>query len=1032
VSRTRSAGPSLRETLSYQPVELAFGTSGLRGLVADITQLEAYLNTRGFLAWLLRRRRVRPGDPLCCAGDLRPSTDRLVPEQGGRGEILQAVVRAAQDAGLRPQYLGRIPTPALMHFAVRRRAASVMVTGSHIPFERNGIKYNTPAGEVLKGEEAPILEAVAEARRAEYARPAQLSRFDGRGMLKPEQRRPLPPAQPQAAEEYRQRYLEAFPPGILAGARVLVWQHSAVGRDLLVEVLQALGAQAVPAGRTETFLAVDTEAVDRSLLEAAQALLDRELASGAPAGGSVGWSAAGGPGFEAVVSTDGDGDRPLLLAVEAGRLRFVPGDLLGLLAAEFLGADDLTVPVSASDAVELSCRRRGATLRRTRIGSPYVIAAMRQVGWESNGGFLTARPLRVPGGGLLEPLPTRDALLPILCALASARRQGLGLDALLDLLPRRFGHSALLRPYPPERFAAIAAAFAPPRGTVEARFLAGSGREKPAALAGRGQPAAPMEPAPLAGPAARAGLPACARPGEPRLFALRAGGKVPRSVRRPAVAEALGDICRSLGEAFPAGAGFSPVAWVNWLDGLRVGFEDGRIAHLRASGNAPELRLYAVADSPEAAERIAEEVLHGGALARLESLAQEKRAAAGFASSPRPLLLRGAVQHYAWGGTRFLPELLGLPNDGDEPWAELWLGAHPRGPAAARLEQAPGGWLALDRLIRAAPDAVLGRRASRRFGGELPFLLKVLDARDILSVQVHPGRRLAREGYAREQEAGLPLDSPQRSYPDPKPKLEVHAALSRVWMLHGFRPSGQIAALPALIPELAGLFAGLPDRRDLRALYTRLMSLPQGAVDAILEPLLARLERQEPEDKGTPDFWALRAARQYPVDRGIFSIYLLNLVCLEPGQGTFQPPGLPHAYLEGTVVELMSNSDNVLRGGLTAKKVDAPELLRAIVFRGGPPRILRARAVSAAEWAYPAPARAFRLGRVELPAGGACRLGCRGPQCLLVLQGPATLEGGGRRLELARGAAALVPAGLPCLARAGATGAAVLYRASLP
>jgi mannose-6-phosphate isomerase len=131
-------------------------------------------------------------------------------------------------------------------------------------------------------------------------------------------------------------------------------------------------------------------------------------------------------------------------------------------------------------------------------------------------------------------------------------------------------------------------------------------------------------------------------------------------------------------------------------------------------------------------------------------------------------------------------------------------------------------------------------------------------------------------------------------------------------------------------------------------------------------------------------------------------------------------------------VELMSNSDNVLRGGLTPKKVDVPELLRTLVFRGGRPRILRPRAVSPAEWVYPAPAREFRLSRIELPAGGACRLGVRGPQCLLLLEGEASLEGGGHRLELARGAAALVPAGLPCLARAGAAGGALLYRACLP
>ncbi len=1006
MQREQPAGPSLRETLSYLPVELRFGTSGLRGLVADITQLEAYLNTRGFLAWLRRRRRIRPGDPLYCAGDLRPSTDRLVAEQAGRGEILQAVLRAAQDSGLRPEYLGKIPTPALLHFAARRRAASVMVTGSHIPFERNGIKYNTPAGEVLKDEEAPILAAVAEARRAEYARPAQSSLFDARGMLKPEHRRALPPEEAQGAEEYRQRYLEAFPAGALAGARILVWQHSAVGRDLLVEVLRALGAQAVPAGRTETFLAIDTEAVDSGLLADAQALLDAALAEGTPAG-----QASGERGFDAVVSTDGDGDRPLLLAVEGDRLRFVPGDLLGLLAAEFLGAGDVTVPVNASDAVELHLRPRGVRLRRTRIGSPYVIAAMRQVGWEANGGFLTAETLRVPAGGQLEPLPTRDSLLPILCALASARRQGLGLGALLDRLPRRFGCSTLVRPYPAGRFAGIAAAFAPPTGILEARF--------PRRGVGGG-----------AVPAKRG------EPSQSAVLVLREGASAPQPVRGRAAAQALRDTCRRLEEAFGAQAGPSPIAWVNWLDGLRVGFEDGHIAHLRASGNAPELRLYAVAGSQEEAELIAQGVLRGGALARLEGLAEERQAAAGLASSPRPLLLRGAVRHYAWGGTRFIPQLLGLANLENEPWAELWLGAHPRAPAAAQLEHVPGGWLALDRLIQAAPGALLGAQAMRRFGSELPFLLKVLDARESLSIQVHPARSQAREGFARENAEGLPRDSPQRSYPDPCAKLEVQAALSRLWMLHGFRPAGEIAALPALVPELAGLFAELPDPGNLPKLYTHLMSLPQERVDAVLKPLLARLERQEPGDKDSPDFWALRTARQHPLpdgraDRGLFSIYLLNLVRLEPGQGTFQPPGLLHAYLEGTNVELMSSSDNVLRAGLTAKKVDVPELLRAVDFRGGRPRILRARAVSAVEWAYAAPTRAFRLSRIELPAAGACRLASRGPQCLLLTQGAATLEDGEHRLELPRGAAALVPAGLPCLACAGAA-TAVLYRASLP
>jgi len=215
------------------------------------------------------------------------------------------------------------------------------------------------------------------------------------------------------------------------------------------------------------------------------------------------------------------------------------------------------------------------------------------------------------------------------------------------------------------------------------------------------------------------------------------------------------------------------------------------------------------------------------------------------------------------------------------------------------------------------------------------------------------------------------------------------------------------------------------------------MSMPQQRVDAALDPLVARLERRGSLDRDLPDYWALAASRAFPLpgghrDRGIFSIYLLNLVRLEPGQGTFQPAGLPHAYLEGTTVELMTNSDNVLRSGLTRKKVDVPELLRALRFRGEKPRILEPRLVSAMECVYPTPVREFRLSRISLDPG---RIHCcnrHGPDCLLLLEGTAVLDCGRRQLELARGNAVLVPAGLPYTIRGGGAGKALLYRASTP
>jgi phosphomannomutase len=975
----------LRELLEYEPVELAFGTSGLRGLVANISQLEAYVNTRGFLAYLLARRLIRKGDAAYCAGDLRPSTDRLVPEQGGRGEILQAVCRAIEDSGLQPGYAGRIPSPALMHYATRRQAASVMVTGSHIPFDRNGVKYNKPSAEVLKSEEAPILAAVAAVRAAEYARPAGDSLFDARGMFKPEHRKALPPVIPEARSEYIRRYLDAFPAD-LAGGRILVYQHSSSSRDILAEVLQALGAEVVPAGRSETFIPVDTEAVDTDLLQRMQALVDEN-----------------GGGLEAVVSADGDGDRPLVLAIAGGRVRFIPGDLLGILAADFLKARAVTVPVNANDAVDLFFRQRGIEPRRTRIGSPYVITALEEVGWEANGGFLTAVPLSVPGGGTLAPLPTRDALLPILCALAASLGRGMRLVDLLDRLPPRFGHSGLLRQFPRERFLRMAVLLTPWAEAIEEARFDGTG------------------------------------------ITVRAAGVAsPQALRSGSRFRELERIRRRLQAHFSAEAGFGQVTWINWLDGIRVGMANGEVVHLRASSNAPDMRVYATAATTERAERIVELVLAGGILDHLEREAEEQRAIEAFRAGPRAMRLRGTVQHYVWGGTRLIPELIGVDNRPGQPFAELWLGAHPKAPAAVELE---GRWLGLDRLVAEAPALMLGRSA--RFGGRLPYLLKIVDARNMLSIQVHPSLRQAREGFARENAAGIPLTARERNYLDDNHKPEVQAVLGDFWMLHGFRPLEQIAETLAAIEELGRIFPDFWERlrlcrgkagarrQLLRELYERILILPQPEVDALLNPLLARLEREENLDKDRPDFWVLRASRLYPLegghrDRGLFSIYLLNLLHLHSGQGSFQPAGMPHAYLEGASVELMANSDNVLRGGLTPKHVDSAELLKTLSFESGRPQVLEARAVSATESVYPTPVREFRLSRIEVFPGRPHRCGARhGPDCLMVLQGEAAIRSAGRELPLPRGGAAVVPSGLP-YAVEGLANRALLYRATVP
>ena len=435
---------TLRSRLVYEPRELKFGTSGRRGEVEHLTQLEVYINALAELRFLQSLPRaeggIAAGEEFYFAYDLRPSSTAFCPEHGGRGELAQAIERAIGDAGMRPVNLGRIPTPALTYYAISRRRGSIMVTGSHIPFDRNGYKVNTSAGELLKKHEDPVNALVRRVREAIYAQPFEESLFDERGMFK-EGHRELPPEDDAGRRAYIARYLDFFAGEPLAGMRLLVYQHSAVGRDILVEILSGLGAEVVAAGRSETFVPIDTENIGEEQLAVIQGLADQA--------GRV----------DAVVSTDGDSDRPLVLGVDsAGRVRFFGGDLVGMVVAEFLGADAVVVPISCNDAIDRG--KLAAVLEpKTRIGSPHVIAGMeaarakgRRVvcGWEANGGFLTGsdieRHCRV-----LTALPTRDAALPIVCVLLAAKEKGAPLIEVFEALPKRYSRAGLLKNFPRER-----------------------------------------------------------------------------------------------------------------------------------------------------------------------------------------------------------------------------------------------------------------------------------------------------------------------------------------------------------------------------------------------------------------------------------------------------------------------------------------------------------------------------------------------------------------------------------------------------
>jgi phosphomannomutase len=569
---------TLRSQLNYTPKELQFGTSGRRGLIVDLTQLEIYINVTAEVEYLLSLMPedggIHRGDDFYYATDLRPSSPKLC----------EAVERALTDSGMRVINLGRIPTPALMHYALGKGCASIMVTGSHIPFDRNGYKLNTSRGELLKHHEGPVGVKVAEVRERIYAQPFATAIFDEAGTLRAPQA--LTPAVDDGRDAYLARYLDFFggQPASLAGRRILVYQHSAVGRDLLVDLLTRLGADVIPAGRRDHFVPIDTENIDAEQLDTIRAL------------------AAQHADLWAVVSTDGDSDRPLILSArqkpiavkcpectegevverrskrgktfygcnrypdcnfvawarpvsencpnaqcgyqrvsaDSGTVKFHAGDLVGMIAAAYLQADAVVVPISCNDAIDRSALAE-VLEPKTKIGSPFVIAGiaaaaakgrMAVCGWEPNGGFLLGSDI-IRNGHKLTALATRDAFLPVLSVLFAAAERGTGLAELFAALPKRFSKSGLLRNFPRESGLAIVESLTPSK--QDARIAA------------------------------------------------------------------------ILARVFTIARGFTSVARLDYTDGVRIMFSNNDVAHIRPSGNADELRIYSAADTQSRADAIVAE-----------------------------------------------------------------------------------------------------------------------------------------------------------------------------------------------------------------------------------------------------------------------------------------------------------------------------------------------------------------------------------------------------------------------------------------
>ena len=373
--------------------------------------------------------------------------------------------------------------------------------------------------------------------------------------------------------------------------------------------------------------------------------------------------------------------------------------------------------------------------------------------------------------------------------------------------------------------------------------------------------------------------------------------------------------------------------------------------------------------------------------------------------------LKGVIRNYDWGGVAYLSNLLSHANPKQEPMAEYWLGAHD---SASSVLITGNGEIGLNQFIEKEKEKTLGETVAKKFG-RLPYLLKILDVRDMLSIQVHPAKHEAEIEFARENREKVALNAPHRNYKDDNHKPELMVALDEFWLLHGFKPVEKLRRTLQIVPELNPLLE-IFDATGYDQLYKTVMEMPQESVNRLLQPLLKRLAvsyEQGRLNKDDENFWAARASLTFngqsgELDRGIFSVYFFNLLNLEAGEGIFQDAGVPHAYLEGQNVEIMANSDNVLRGGLTNKHIDVKELMKHVRFEETIPNVLRPQKINDGEKLYRTGAPDFKLSSFLLQKGKAASFESATGEIVLVIEGDVLASAGVNELELHRGEAAFI------------------------
>jgi mannose-6-phosphate isomerase len=402
----------------------------------------------------------------------------------------------------------------------------------------------------------------------------------------------------------------------------------------------------------------------------------------------------------------------------------------------------------------------------------------------------------------------------------------------------------------------------------------------------------------------------------------------------------------------------------------------------------------------------------------------------------RIALLKNEIKEYPWGSWTFIPDLTGMPSPSEHPQAEMWMGAHP---GASSLAVMGDRQTSLGEIIKNDPEGVLGRAVAGKFHDRLPFLFKVLSAARPLSIQAHPNKEQADKGFARENFKGIPIDSPERNYRDPNHKPELICALTQMWALKGFRRKEEIIELvhkvdsPSLISH-GKLLRTQGEKNGLKSFFVSLLVMDKEGQKSIVEEVIGKVNNLE---TAAPVFdWMKKLFKQYPGDIGVLSPLFLNLISLEPSEAIYISSGELHGYLEGSGLEIMANSDNVIRGGLTSKHIDVPELINILNFTSRQPEIISPVPCSNNESFYYTGNEEFILSVISLPGSETETSFYRAPversaEIIICTGGKARVEGipTGDIIDVSKGTTFFIPASVEGYI---ISGDATLYKAATP